>query len=509
MSDNQNKPVAENFLQFIENQEIIDFASYTGDWIDSPEELKIVFVQLPNQASGKLVYDYDKDVEVTISEDIGNISKEKSYSITDIEYIARQYQNNDDDGQIMAAREAIFEYYIVDTDNNRSGTKTVFINPSNEQETDASTQLIGDGYDNILIAPPYEAKYIWGAGGNDILYGNMGENIFVIDHVDIKFNKTTTIIKNLNILEDKIDLSHLSCVRSIDDINVDSKSNNTQITFKDSKLYMQEILLEKMIPATLLENNNKIFIFNSNKKDVNSKCGNDNSIVEKILANKYSLVAGGCVGGMIAMKIISCIFGKFEKTTEVMYMPDGSVATNTYRSQTSFNDNVPIGITFEEGREIELISLKDSNTYFKYNEVASKTSWVSKSDGILFYDYDKTMSADHKKIVMTEWSKNAKTDFEAVLEVFDTNQDMIFDSKDDKFSDFYVWQDKNSNGAVEEGELKSLKEHGINSINFNESRVSNEEQQEQGILNIATVIWEDGKITNAYDLVFITEEVII
>ena len=118
------------------------------------------------------------------------------------------------------------------------------------------------------------------------------------------------------------------------------------------------------------------------------------------------------------------------------------------------------------------------------------------------------MSADHKKIVMTEWSKNAKTDFEAVLEVFDTNQDIIFDNKDEKFHDFYVWQDKNSNGVVEEGELKSLKEHGINSINFNESRVSNEEQQDQGILNIATVAWEDGKITNAYDLVFTAEVVI-
>ena len=47
-----------------------------------------------------------------------------------------------------------------------------------------------------------------------------------------------------------------------------------------------------------------------------------------------------------------------------------------------------------------------------------------------------------------------------------------------------------------------MKEHGIESINFNESKASNEEQQEQGIFNIATVKWEDGKITNAYDLVF-------
>ena len=51
--------------------------------------------------------------------------------------------------------------------------------------------------------------------------------------------------------------------------------------------------------------------------------------------------------------------------------------------------------------------------------------------------------------------------------MFDTNKDKIFNNADDKFSDFYVWQDKNSNGAVEGGELKSLKEHGIKSINFN------------------------------------------
>lgn len=188
-----------------------------------------------------------------------------------------------------------------------------------------------------------------------------------------------------------------------------------------------------------------------------------------------------------------------------------SQLSNINKSYVSQHDGnkVPIGITFEEGKEIELISLKDSNTYFKYNEIASKTSWVGKSDGILFYNYNKSMFTDHKKIVMTEWSKNAKTDFEAVLEVFDTNKDKIFDNADDKFSDFYVWQDKNSNGAVEGGELKSLKEHGIKSINFNESKVSNEEQQKQGILNVATVEWEDGKITNAYDLVFSTEEVII
>ena len=363
MSDNQNKPVAANFLQFIENQEIIDFPFYTGDSVDSSAELKVVFPTLPDEASGKLVNGYNEDVESTAAENIGNKNKEKSYSITNIKYVANVDGNSnkkkddgdngggatDDNGGETTGdnnngrvNEVTFEYYIVDSDNYRSEIMTVTINPSNEQETDASTQLIGDEDDNILIAPPYEAQYIWGAGGNDILYGNMGENIFVIDRSDIKFNMTTTIIKNLNILEDKIDLSHLSCVRSIDDINIDSKSNNAQITFKDSKLYPQEILLEKTIPTIVLENYKEIFVFNSNENDIKSKCSNDNSIVDKILANKYSLVAGGCVGGMIAMKIISCIFGKFEKTTEGVFIPDGSINTHTHRSLSSFSEKVPI-----------------------------------------------------------------------------------------------------------------------------------------------------------------------
>ncbi|WP_236869955.1 hypothetical protein [Candidatus Bandiella numerosa] len=237
---------------------------------------------------------------------------------------------------------------------------------------------------------------------------------------------------------------------------------------------------------------------------------------KKVILSEYTWLSGAFTLGMLTMKLISCICAKCKKPSETggINIPDSS------RTITSLDDvptgisfkieaYVPIGITFEEGKEIELISLKGSNTYFEYNGVISKTSWVSKNDGILFYNYnDNIKYADHKNIVMTEWSKDAKTDFDAVLEVFDTNKDKIFDDKDDKFKDFYIWQDKNSNGSVEDGELRSLKDLGIKAFNFNDSKIASNEQQEQGILNVATTEWDDGKVTGIYDLVFTTEEVV-
>ena len=400
MSENtQNSaPITANFMQYVGKEGRIDFEPFIRDKEDSFSKLKVSFLTLPDEKYGKLIYDDNKKKDIEIG---------SSYSVDSIKYVIKEDN----------IQEVSFDYFITDSDRLKSDKKTVVINTTAQQKMDENSQLIGTENDDILIADSYKGYYIWGAGGNDLLIGNDGENKFVIENSGTKINKTVTTIANFDIFEDKIDLSLLMCVQSINDLNIDSKGNNTQITFKDSA-YSQEILLEKIIPTSISENSNGIFIFNNNQSNLEDKC--DKATIKEFFMNKYTLLAGGCTVGMIVMKIWSCITGRFEKSAETSL----NLPPDTYRSdvtQTSkvsiIQYEVPIGITFEEGKEIELISLKDSNTYFIYNEVASKTSWISKSDGILFYDYDKTMSADHKKIVMTEWSKNAKTDFEAVLEV--------------------------------------------------------------------------------------------
>ncbi len=159
--------------------------------------------------------------------------------------------------------------------------------------------------------------------------------------------------------------------------------------------------------------------------------------------------------------------------------------------------SAPIGVSLEKGREIELIQLEDSKIYFNYGSGLVKTSWIGNKDALLVYDYNQSGQVDDSaKIVLTMWSIEAKTDFQALLHIFDSNQDRVFDHHDVEFNKFFLWQDKNQNGISDAGELVSLSEVGLQSIDFN---------SKDEMLNTANVYWEDGRITQAYDLVFLHE----
>ncbi len=70
---------------------------------------------------------------------------------------------------------------------------------------------------------------------------------------------------------------------------------------------------------------------------------------------------------------------------------------------------------------------------------------------------DQTILSDGEK---------AANGFEALADL-DSNQDGVFDGDDEAFGEVKVWQDKNGNGVVDDGELKTLNEAGITSINLN------------------------------------------
>jgi hypothetical protein len=53
----------------------------------------------------------------------------------------------------------------------------------------------------------------------------------------------------------------------------------------------------------------------------------------------------------------------------------------------------------------------------------------------------------------------------AKLDSFDTNRDGIVNTKDQGFDSLKIWQDRNSNGVTDRGELQSLSVFGIKSLN--------------------------------------------
>ena len=104
-------------------------------------------------------------------------------------------------------------------------------------------------------------------------------------------------------------------------------------------------------------------------------------------------------------------------------------------------------------------------TFADGSDEAIRTAWVAAGDALLVFDANNSGTVDaSREYVFTEWAEAATSDMAALREVFDTNQDDVLDASDDNWDQFKVWQDANSDGVTDEGELKSLDEAGITSI---------------------------------------------
>jgi Ca2+-binding RTX toxin-like protein len=125
---------------------------------------------------------------------------------------------------------------------------------------------------------------------------------------------------------------------------------------------------------------------------------------------------------------------------------------------------------------IELINQDQSTAFFDYTDSGyrSHTGWVSANDGFLIFDSNNNDKADRaKELVLSQWTESSDdTDLDALKAVFDTNHDNFLNQSDDNFAYFKVWQDKNSDGVSDEGELKTLLEIGITSLNLNAASIN-------------------------------------
>ncbi|MGN0607181.1 MAG: hypothetical protein ACI4JM_11725, partial [Oscillospiraceae bacterium] len=129
------------------------------------------------------------------------------------------------------------------------------------------------------------------------------------------------------------------------------------------------------------------------------------------------------------------------------------------------------------------------------NGFAEKINWTKK-DGFLCLDLngngtiddggelfgDKTLLAD---------GTTAKNGFEALAQ-YDGNGDGVIDENDEIFGSLRVWVDADGNGASGEGEMKTLAELGITSINLGYENVNAETDTEATIGNAAGFTLADG-----------------
>ena len=130
-------------------------------------------------------------------------------------------------------------------------------------------------------------------------------------------------------------------------------------------------------------------------------------------------------------------------------------------------------LTFDlDGDGIETLPLDGQNSVlFDHNAdgVKTATGWVSPDDGFLVRDLDGNGLIDTGRELFGDNTllsdgTLAANGFEALADL-DANADGVIDANDAAFAELRIWQDANSDGITQSGELLTLNQAGIASIN--------------------------------------------
>ena len=135
------------------------------------------------------------------------------------------------------------------------------------------------------------------------------------------------------------------------------------------------------------------------------------------------------------------------------------------------NSRSPLVVDLDGDGKIETVST-DGNVHFDFdsNQKIENSGWIGKNEGFLVRDINGNGQIDNGTEMfgnhtVLQNGKNAVNGFEALKDL-DSNGNGKFDAEDDVWSQVKVWRDANTNGIVDSGELLTLEQAGIESINL-------------------------------------------
>jgi VCBS repeat-containing protein len=131
------------------------------------------------------------------------------------------------------------------------------------------------------------------------------------------------------------------------------------------------------------------------------------------------------------------------------------------------------------------------------NGSAIRSGWISAQDAFLAVDSNGNGRIDDRSEL---FGGNIGEGY-AKLASFDSNRDGVVDAKDARFSELKVWQDVNGDGLTDAGELRSLAEQGIASLDTRYT-VKPEAQGGNWLLERGMVRFSDGHTATMADAYF-------
>ncbi|MBQ7980619.1 MAG: hypothetical protein IJ305_03320, partial [Oscillospiraceae bacterium] len=228
----------------------------------------------------------------------------------------------------------------------------------------------------------------------------------------------------------------------------------------------------------------------------------ENNLEKYIGENPYGEDVSSAAGVYTNNEVIDF----FETTTAIetskiiKKLVAGTKNTATQASNTVYD---PIILDLDgDGFNVET---KENGTNFDLdkNGFAEKINWTTK-DGFLCLDLNGNGSIDNggevfgDQTLLADGTK-AKNGFEALAQ-YDSNSDGVIDANDEIYSNLRVWVDGDGDGISAGGELKTLADLGITSINLAYENVNAETGTEATIGNSATFTYADGTVGNAGEL---------
>ena len=121
-----------------------------------------------------------------------------------------------------------------------------------------------------------------------------------------------------------------------------------------------------------------------------------------------------------------------------------------------------------DGDGVELVSLEDSTAFYDIDGdgYRERMGWVSPDDGLLAYDKNGDgVISGREELSFVDYVSGARTDLEGLVH-FDTNGNGKLDPGDAEWGRFRVWRDLDQDGESDSGELQTLAEAEITSIDL-------------------------------------------
>ena len=130
---------------------------------------------------------------------------------------------------------------------------------------------------------------------------------------------------------------------------------------------------------------------------------------------------------------------------------------------------------------------------------AIQSGWLSKSDGFLAIDSNGNGSIDS---VSELFGGTGKGSGFAKLASYDSNADGVVNASDAQFASLLIWQDANSNGKTDAGELVSLQAAGVASLTVAYVELPFLDANQNLHLERSSVTMSNGKVADMTDVYF-------